>query len=321
MINYCFQSEPVIFKLESLAYTKSLPANVKSSKKYMQIKSSLTELGLIEPVIIFIDTKKNQANIIDGHLRVEALKELKKDKVKCLISTVFDTYTPNNKVNRTTIIQEQKMIKKALNAGVSVEKLSSVLNMSVDIIKGKVTILNGIDPEVVHMLAEHHVPKSTFYVLKKMKPLRQIECASLMVNVENFTKNFALSLLSSTVPSLLNSDKASVNNSSGRRRMLDRLEKEMAQIHVETQKLRETYGVNTLKLVIIKSHIASLLNNVKILQWFIRHKPELLAELNKIANINSLEEEAEKNMLFQEAIEQRNEPADILPVTSRPSPR
>ncbi|OUF33256.1 hypothetical protein AZZ63_000314 [Enterobacter hormaechei] len=64
----------------------------------------------------------------------------------------------------------------------------------------------------------------------------------------------------------------------------------MAQIHVDTQKLKETYGVNILKLVIVKTHITSLLDNPKILQWLLKHKPDFLTELNKISNINSLDD-------------------------------
>jgi len=78
--------------------------------------------------------------------------------------------------------------------------------------------------------------------------------------------------------------------------MLDRLERELAQVHIETRKLQETYGVNTLKLVILKSHIARLLDNARVMRWFLNHKPELLAELNKIAKINSLDEEAGKDL-------------------------
>lgn len=292
MVTYCFQNDTASFKLDSLTYTKALPVNIKLSTKYLQIKSTLSELGMVEPIIVFIDSIKNQVKIIDGHLRVEALKDLGETKVKCLVSSIYDTFTPNNKVNRITIIQEQRMIQKALNSGIPIEKLSVVLNLSVDVLKGKITVLNGIAPEVISALANHHVPKATFQILKKMKTMRQIECSQLMINVENFTKNFALSLLNSTQPNLLTENKASSEtDKAGRRKMLDRLEKEMAQIHMDTQKLKENYGVNTLKLVIIKSHISSLLDNSKVLQWLLKNKPEFLTELNKIASINSLNDE------------------------------
>ncbi len=88
--------------------SKELPVNIKSSKKFTQIVKSLKMVGLIEPIIIYIDNRTNKIKIIDGHLRVEALKDLGETEVKCLISTVYDTYTPNNKVNRITIIEEQK---------------------------------------------------------------------------------------------------------------------------------------------------------------------------------------------------------------------
>lgn len=291
MINYCFHNNPIFFKLDALTYTKTLPANIKLSTKYLQIKSSLAEVGLVEPVVIFIDTVKNNVKIIDGHLRVEALKELGEIKVKCLISSVYDTFTPNSRVNRITIIQEQRMIKEALTSGISIEKLSLALNMSVDVLKGKIRVLNGISPEVIHLFSNHHVPKATFHVLKQMKPMRQIECSRLMINVENFSRNFALSLLHSTPPNLLTRKSEILeNDTAGRRKMLDRLEREMAQVHVDTQKIKETYGVNTLKLVIIKSHIINLLNNPKILQWLLKNKPEFLTELNKISSINSLED-------------------------------
>ena len=291
MINYCFHNDPVVFKLDSLTYTKILPSNIKLSTKYLQIKSSLAEVGLVEPIIIFIDTVKNNVKIIDGHLRVEALKELGEGKVKCLISSVYDTYTPNSRVNRITIIQEQRMIKEALNSGISIEKLSLALNMSADAIRGKIRILNGISPEVINLFSNHYVPKATFHVLKQMKPMRQIECSRLMINVENFSRNFALSLLHNTPTNLLiGKSEVLETDTAGRRKMLDRLEREMAQVHVDTQKLKETYGVNTLKLVIIKSHITNILDNSKILQWLLKNKPELLTELNKISSINSLED-------------------------------
>lgn len=291
MINYCFHNNAVFFKLDSLMHTKTLPPNYKLSTKYLQIKSSLAEVGMVEPIVIFIDSEKNHVKIIDGHLRVEALKDLGEKKVKCLISSIYDTFTPNCRVNRITIIQEQRMIKEALNSGIPIEKLSLALNMSVDAIKGKIRVLNGISPEVINIFSNHHVPKATFHILKQMKPMRQIECSVLMINVENFSRNFALSLLHNTPPNLLIGKPENLEtDTAGRRKMLDRLEREMAQVHVDTQKLKETYGVNTLKLVIVKTHITSLLNNPKILQWLLKHKPEFLTELNKISSINSLED-------------------------------
>ncbi|MFR3778288.1 MAG: ParB N-terminal domain-containing protein [Enterobacter sp.] len=90
----------------------------------MQIKSSLEVVGLVEPVVIFIDSVQNHMKILDGHLRVEALKDLGENKVKCIISSVYDTFTLIAEINRINIIQEQRMIKEALNSGIPIEKLT-----------------------------------------------------------------------------------------------------------------------------------------------------------------------------------------------------
>ncbi|MDC9594109.1 plasmid partitioning protein RepB C-terminal domain-containing protein [Xenorhabdus sp. IM139775] len=174
------------------------------------------------------------------------MKELGFDKIASLISTLDDAYTPNKQVNRLTIIQEQKMLKLALER-VSIEKLSSSLGISIETLRGRSQILNGIDSEVVSLLSDKHIPRATFDILKKMKPLRQIEVANIMVSFANFSKSFALHLL----------------------------------IQNETKRIEEIYGANTLKLVIAKSYINKLLDNAKILHWLLEKNPEYLNELKK----------------------------------------
>ncbi|MBW5869610.1 ParB N-terminal domain-containing protein [Yersinia enterocolitica] len=287
MVSYCFERNSVKFKIDDLIPTKKPPINVKNSKKYLQIKKSIHSIGIIEPIVVYLDSKLGKIKILDGHLRIEALKELGETEAICLVSTIYDTYTPNSKVSRITIIQEQKMIRKALKSGVSIEKLSEALGISIDILKGKINLLDGIDPEVVNLLANQNVPKATFYALRKMKNIRQIECACIMNNMENYSEKFSLSLLHNTQPNLL-VDGQQGPDKEGHRKTIDRLEREMAQVHIESEKLKESYGENTLRLVIIKSHIQKLLENTKILHWLLDHKNELLVELKKISNINSL---------------------------------
>lgn len=287
MVSYCFERNSVKFKIDDLIPTKKPPINVKNSKKYLQIKKSINSIGIIEPIVVYLDSKLGKIKILDGHLRIEALKELGETEAICLVSTIYDTYTPNSKVSRITIIQEQKMIRKALKSGVSIEKLSEALGISIDILKGKINLLDGIDPEVVNLLANQNVPKATFNVLRKMKNIRQIECACIMNNMENYSEKFSLSLLHNTQPNLL-VDGQQGNDKEGHRKTIDRLEREMAQVHIESEKLKESYGENTLRLVIMKSHIQKLLENTKILHWLLDNKNELLVELKKISNINSL---------------------------------
>lgn len=49
--------------------------------------------------------------------------------------------------------------------------------------------MNGIDPSVIAKLSDKPIPKATFDVLRKMKPIRQIEAVGTMINFDNYSKN------------------------------------------------------------------------------------------------------------------------------------
>lgn len=289
MIKYCFNDKSVSFKLTDLTYTKKLPTNFQISKKYNQIKSTILAIGLIEPILVFIDQTDNSVKILDGHLRVEALKNLGEDKVNCLISTTYDTYTPNKKVNRITIIQTQRMLKEAVRVGVPAEMLCTALNISIEALKSNLSVLKGICPEVIELFNDRDIPINTFRILKKMVPLRQIECANLMVKFENFSTLFSDSLYHSSSPEcLIQQPKKKSDSRLANRKAIERLEKEMAQVHFDTQKIKETYGSNSLKLTIIISHIKKLLENPKVFHWLLRNKNDYLNELTNISDIDKL---------------------------------
>ncbi|WP_223819892.1 plasmid partitioning protein RepB C-terminal domain-containing protein [Pantoea sp. VH_24] len=181
------------------------------------------------------------------------------------------------------------MLKDAIKAGVPIELLSSSLNVSVESLKGKISILNGISPKVIEILNDKNVPKATFQALKKMVPLRQLECANLMIKFDNFSKNFSHSLLqSSPKETLVETLSKTPASKEGHKKIIERLEKEMAHVHVDADKLKETYGSNSLKLTIIISHIKTLLENQILFRWMHKNKPDLLNELIKISEINSL---------------------------------
>lgn len=288
MIKHCFGDKCIDFDITLLTASKPLPNNVKISKKYKQILLSIKEIGLVEPIVICILDNGKTLKILDGHLRVEALKELKILVVPSLISQDEESYTYNKHVNRLSPIQEQRMLKKAVESGVSLNKLEAVLGITADTLQSKFNLLNGICDETATMLAEKHVPYTVFSVLKKMKPVRQIEVANIMTALNNFSRKFALSLLHTSLPEHLINPKTTTSEQSDIRKNIERLEREMASVQIETQKLEEYYAANNLKFSIAKSHIEALLNNAKVLHWFIDNEPEYLNELRKISNIQSL---------------------------------
>lgn len=73
------------------------------------------------------------------------MKELGMERVSCLISTDDVTYTCNKYINRLSAIQEHRMIVKAMQSGVSEEKLARALNLDIRTIRNKRYLLEAVE--------------------------------------------------------------------------------------------------------------------------------------------------------------------------------
>lgn len=167
-LNKAFEQAIIRLKLSEITPSKEINKDVFASRKYAQIVSSVREIGLIEaPIVTFSD---DGYTLLDGHLRLNALKDLDIQEVDCLVSTDNENFTYNKHVNRLSNVQEQKMIEKAINRGVSIERLAWVLNMNPENIRHKKNLLKGICEEVVEMLKDKIVSSKVFYYLARMKP-------------------------------------------------------------------------------------------------------------------------------------------------------
>src|SRR3546814_19024870 len=87
--------------------------------------------------------------------------------VICLVSTDDEAFTYNKRVNRLAIIQEHRMILKALERGASEERIARALNVDVGSIKRKRRLLDGICPEAADLLKDKHIALNSFWGLKK----------------------------------------------------------------------------------------------------------------------------------------------------------
>ncbi|MBK5146017.1 ParB N-terminal domain-containing protein [Budviciaceae bacterium BWR-B9] len=289
-VSYCFDKTCIEVRVLHLLPTKNLPKNIKYSQKYKQVLSSISVVGLVEPIVIY-PSKDNDGyfNILDGHLRIEAIKELNIPIVPCLIATFEDTFTYNKRVSRLNVIHEHNMIIKAVESGVSINKLSEALGISEDTIKGRFKLLDGICPEVISALSDKDVPRTIFTLIKKTQPIRQIEIVNSMISINNYTYKFVYSMLYSTPDSLLVKNNPKNNKlDKDRIETIRKLQNELAILDSQKKELEETYSENSLQLVIIKSHIDKLLSNIRIINWLYDNKPDHLSQLKYISNIKSL---------------------------------
>jgi ParB-like chromosome segregation protein Spo0J len=75
---------------------KIVSAEIKKSPKYAQIVASIGEIGIVEPPVVTPDRKdKGKYLLLDGHLRIEALKDRGETEVVCLISIDDEAFTYN----------------------------------------------------------------------------------------------------------------------------------------------------------------------------------------------------------------------------------
>lgn len=73
----------------------------KSSRKYRQIAASITEIGLVEPPVVARHPEAADTwLLLDGHMRIEVLKDSGAHEVECLISTDDEAFTYNRQISR-----------------------------------------------------------------------------------------------------------------------------------------------------------------------------------------------------------------------------
>src|SRR5256885_16800201 len=175
-----FSSDFVVVPIASILPVKAIEKTAKSSHKYRQIAASIREIGLVEPPAVIQDSRDpNSYLLLDGHLRIEALRDLGRTEVECLVSTDDEAFTYNKRIRRRSPIQEQRMIAKAIERNVPKEKIAKALDINVRSLSRKVQLLDGICEEAIGLLKDKICPMAVFDVLRKMSPMRQIETAEL----------------------------------------------------------------------------------------------------------------------------------------------
>jgi len=265
---------------------RSVSETIKRTPKYGQIAASIREIGLVEPLVVA--RHKQSAGkylLLDGHLRLEVLRALGAETVQCLISTDDEAFTYNRRINRLAIIQEHRMILKAIERGAPEERIAKALNIEVNTLRARKQLLNGICTEAADLLKDKHVAISTFSILRKMAPLRQIEAAELMVAMNQFTSTYASSLLAATGrDQLVKPDQPkNVKGITGEQMAL--MERESANLEREFKLATQSYGTDHLDLVLVKGYLTKLLGNARVVRYLAKHHQDLLSEFHQITDM------------------------------------
>jgi hypothetical protein len=256
---------------------------VRKTRKYSQIVASVREIGMVEPLVIAPDRKaKGKYLVLDGHLRLEVLKELGETDAVCLVATDDEAYTYNNRINRLAIIQEHRMILRAIERGVSEDRLAAALNVKLDHIRRKRRLLDGICPDAASLLEDRHISINTFDTLKKMGPERQVEAAELMIAMNKFSISYARTLLAGTPEAQLAPGRRRIKPRGVTDEQLVLMQRESANLDREFRLIEESYGPDHLDLVLAKGYVGRLVGNNRVARYLEQHHKDILAELLQI---------------------------------------
>ncbi|MGF6480794.1 plasmid partitioning protein RepB C-terminal domain-containing protein [Paraburkholderia sp. JPY419] len=287
-----FIPEPLSVPVGNILPSRRIPAPVVESRKYKQIRTSIEEVGLIEPLsVTAVDQTSGQHVLLDGHLRLLAIQDLRHETVACLVATDDESYTYNNRVNRLSTIQEHYMIRRVIDRGVSPERLAKALSVDVSLIIKKMSLLDGVCPEAAELLGDRQFSPELVRAIRKMKPTRQVECVELMVAANNVTVSYAEALLVATPAALLVEGKKPRKLTGVSPEQMTKMEREMSNLQGQYKLVEQTYGQDVLNLVLAKGYLAKLLENESARQYVAQRHPDLMAEFESIIATISLDQQ------------------------------
>ena len=138
-VQMAFKPEGIMVPIGQILPVRTVRPEMRKGQQYQRLFASIRELGVIEPLIIFpqdsSDGRDRRYTLLDGHFRLDVLKELGRTEAFCLIAKDDEGFTYNHKVNRMAPIQEHFMILRALDNGVTEERIAATLSVDVKLLR------------------------------------------------------------------------------------------------------------------------------------------------------------------------------------------
>ena len=284
-----FEMRKIRLALENILPMRLVKAEEKATYRFKAIIGSIPEVGLVEPLVVYPQKDSPGKYMLkNGHLRYFALKDLCKTDADCLIATDDECYTYNARISRLPPIQEHKMIVKAVNNGVSPERLAVVLNMPLRVVQASMNLLKGIHPDAAELLKDKSICPKALRLFKRVNGNRQIEMAEMMVTMNNYVAGYAEAMVMGTPQhQLVNPDepkkKAGMSPED-----IARMESEMESLERDLKAVTDNYTENMFTLQTAQTYIKNLLKNAKVVRYLNANHSEIYSEFETIAAAESV---------------------------------
>jgi hypothetical protein len=279
-IRIAFKPNVITLKLTSLIPSREITARERKEQKYHQIEASLLSVGIIEPLVV-CPAENGMYRLLDGHRRLDILARRKTAEVECLVSTDDEAYSYNNRVNYLSPIGEHQMVLRALKHN-SEQTIAKALAVNVRTIRAKRDLLVGICKEAIELLKDRRISPKAFSTLRKMKPVRQVEVAQLMITSNRYSELFADVLLAGTRADMLVEPQKSHSGKSLPADQKIGMERETDALLHNLKAVEESYGTDVLALGVSCRYVSRILANEKVRHYIEGRYPDILGELQAV---------------------------------------
>jgi hypothetical protein len=284
-----FELRKIQVPIEHILPVRQIKDPMNSVSRYQAILVSVKEVGLIEPLMVYPQKDApGKYLLLDGHLRLFALKELGHTLAECIIARDDECFTYNARVSRVTPIQEHRMIVKAVEMGVNPERIAAALNIPVRIVKAFMNLLVGIHAEVADLLKDKNIAPGTLRLLRRVNAVRQVEIAELMVGTNSYSKAYVEALILATPEDQLVHSVKPKKPKGLSAENLAKMEQEMEMLQRDLKATEKSYGQNVLSLTVARSYIRKLLENPDVKQFLNAQYADVLNEFAALVELESL---------------------------------
>ena len=288
-VRIAFEQRLLDVPVDRLLPLRPMTQTILASRKYERIATSVAEVGVIEPLAVTVADREGRHVLVDGHLRLHALKALDVGNASCIVEDDDESFTYNKRVNRLATVQEHYMIQRALDRGVPASAIARALGFDEKHVARRRTMLDGIAAEVVEILKDRSVNPQVFDVLRKMKPEKQFSTAELMTSMNNFSHAYARAILAATRQDDLAKSAKPKNVKGVTPEQMARMERELEGLNRDFRAVEATYGDDVLHLVLASRYLARLIGNAEVAAYVEKRHPEILAEFRSIVAATSLD--------------------------------
>jgi hypothetical protein len=279
-VRIAFEKTECTISLTKIMVQRPIAPQDRQSSTYKLIASSIKAIGLVEALVVY-PKSSDEYLLLDGHLRLSVLKELGVSEARCTLATDDEAYTYNKKVIHASAIAQHFMLLKALEHGVPEERLAGTLGVNIKNLRIKRDLLNGICNETVELLRNRKVALGVFAVLRKMKPIRQVEAVEQMIAGLTYCVAFANALLSVTKPEMLVRPIQRKKVTATSHAAQEMLGMETDRLVNDLKRIEGSYGKDLLTFTVCSGYVRKLLANPRVERQLVQDHSELLEAIRE----------------------------------------